>query len=162
MIEEKTKSELRSTIHFSTNLFTRLKVTMDLQNSLFLFVGLASALSFLASLLIIPWIIIRLPDDYFTDAYRHNSRLKNLHPAVYVIVITSKNLLGALLFSGGVAMLVLPGQGILTMVIGIGLMDFPHKYELECWIVSRPRVWQSINWIRQKALKPPLCLPDRQ
>ncbi|MGV6817015.1 MAG: PGPGW domain-containing protein [Thiotrichales bacterium] len=132
---------------------------MDFQNSFLVYMGVASILSFLGSLVFIPWLIIRLPEDYFTDAYRHRSRLMKLHPAVYISVITAKNLLGAILIISGIAMLVLPGQGILTILIGIGLTDFPRKYQLERWIVSQPSIWRSINWIRQKASKPALVHP---
>ena len=44
-------------------------------------------------------------------------------------------------------MLVAPGQGLLTMVVGLLLVDFPGKYRLERWLVTRQQVWRSINWL---------------
>jgi len=55
-------------------------------------------------------------------------------------------------------MLVLPGQGLLTILFGIALLDFPGKYRLERRIVSYPKVLNSINWIRKKANKKPLVI----
>jgi hypothetical protein len=58
----------------------------------------------------------------------------------------------------GIIMLVLPGQGILTIVIGLTLVDFPGKYRIESAIVRHATVRRAIDWIRQKANKPPLLL----
>jgi len=60
----------------------------------------------------------------------------------------------------GIAMLVLPGQGILTMLIGISLLDFPGKRTLEKKIVCHPSVHRAIDKIRQRAGQSPLVLPD--
>ena len=50
-------------------------------------------------------------------------------------------------------MLVLPGQGILTMVIGFSIMDFPGKHRLNDRIVANRKIQQSLNWIRRKGGK---------
>jgi len=60
----------------------------------------------------------------------------------------------------GIAMLVLPGQGILAILGGIELMDFPGKYRLERWIVSRPAVLRSVNWLRRRMGRPPLVFEE--
>ena len=72
------------------------------------------------------------------------------------MVIFSKNLLGYILLLGGVLMLFLPGQGILTMVVGLLLIDYPGKFALEKKIVRTPTVFKGLNWLRSKANKPPL------
>jgi hypothetical protein len=56
----------------------------------------------------------------------------------------------------GLAMLVLPGQGILTILIGVMLLDFPGKRRWELWLIRRRGVRHSIDWIRQRAARPPL------
>ena len=58
----------------------------------------------------------------------------------------------------GIMLLVLPGQGILTIIVGIILVDFPMKYRLERWLVSRKKVLKSMNWLRKRANKKPLKL----
>lgn len=66
---------------------------------------------------------------------------------------------GFLLF--GALMLVLPGQGILTILISITLLDFHGKFRLQRWVVSRPGVLDSINWLRKRRGRDPLIL-DRK
>jgi len=56
------------------------------------------------------------------------------------------------------AMLVLPGQGLLTMFISLMLLDFPGKRRLEQSIVRRPIILRSINWLRERHHRPPLEL----
>jgi hypothetical protein len=70
--------------------------------------------------------------------------------------VISKNAIGIVFVVLGVVMLVLPGQGLLTIVVGLMLLDFPGKYEVELWVVRRPSILRAINWIRSRAHKPPL------
>lgn len=119
-------------------------------------IGGLSAATFLFSLILIPWIVIKLPDDYFSDRERHASRLKQRHPLEFIIIASVRNLLAILLIVAGLLMLVLPGQGLLSLLIGVSLSDFPGKYRVERWFVSRPGILKSINWVRTKAKKPAL------
>ena len=68
-----------------------------------------------------------------------------------------KNALGLLLLACGIVMLVIPGQGLLTMLIGLMLMDFPGKRRLEARLVAVPSVRRSINWLRERAHRAPLA-----
>ena len=70
-----------------------------------------------------------------------------------------KNLLGAVLVALGVVMLFTPGQGILTLLAGLLLMNFPGKYRLECWLVQRPGVLRGMNWLRERHGEPPFESP---
>ena len=70
-----------------------------------------------------------------------------------------KNLLGAALVLIGIAMLVLPGQGALTILAGVFLLEFPGKRRLELRIVRQRPVHLTINWIRARVGRPPLVLP---
>ncbi len=119
-------------------------------------VGGISLATFFLSLILIPWIIIKLPEDYFSDRARHASVLKHCHPARYFVIITLKNLVALFLVIAGLLMLVLPGQGLLTLLIGLSLSDFPGKFRVERWLMSRPSVFGGVNWIRSRAHKPPL------
>jgi len=118
-----------------------------------------SVITFIASLIIIPWLIIQMPEDYFVSNHRHSSNIRRLHPALYLFIRIGKNLLGLFLFFAGLIMFVLPGQGILTMLIGISLTDFPGKFTVERWFIKKPAVFKAINWIRRKANKPILINP---
>ena len=71
-------------------------------------------------------------------------------------VLFGKNIIGFSLIVGGFLMLVLPGQGLLTIVTGLLLINYPGKYKLEQKLVAMPSVFKALNWIRVKANKPPL------
>lgn len=119
-----------------------------------------SAVTFIGSLILIPWIIIRMPENYFLDEQRHLSQMHESHPVYYLAILISKNLLGTLLFIAGLFMFILPGQGILTMLIGISLTDFPRKFQVERWFARKEKVLRTLNWIRHKAKRSPLQRPD--
>ena len=102
---------------------------------------------------------IRIPSDYFVEKRHERRHLRNLGMADAVFAI-GRNLLGAILVFIGALMLVLPGQGLLTILVGVMLLDIPGKYVVARWIVTHPPVLQSINWIRRRAGRAPLVLGD--
>ena len=123
--------------------------------------GVASIVVFIGSLLAIPPIIVRIPPDYFAHAVRPPGRWKNQNPLVRFAFMVGKNVLGAVLMVMGIAMLVLPGQGVLTMIAGFLLIDFPGKYRLEKSLIRLRFVIQPINWLRRRRNHPPLQIaPD--
>src|SRR5262245_19332343 len=83
--------------------------------------AIVSAVVFVGSLIAIPFILVRLPVDYF-DVRVPRNWMKGRHPAVRTLSRVVQNVFGFLFFLAGVSMLVLPGQGILTILIGISLM----------------------------------------
>lgn len=113
-----------------------------------------SVATFLISTIAIPLLVIRMSPDYFT---REPLPLRK-HP-IRLIARTLKNLAGACFLVAGLAMLLLPGQGVITVLIGISLMDFPLKRELEARLVRLRAVRRSIAWLRRKAGRPPLEVP---
>jgi len=121
----------------------------------------ASVIGFIGSLIAIPWILIRLPSDYF-DMRVPRYWMKDHHPVLRLSGLIVKNIIGVVFLLAGFAMLFLPGQGLLTMLIGVSLMDFPRKRELEAKMVSQPTLLGVINAMRRRFDKPPLTLaPDR-
>lgn len=132
------------------------------QTILFWWVAVASVLVFLASLATVPMIIVRIPPDYFVPDRRQHVRWVARHPVARIVLVLAKNLLGGLFVVMGVAMLVLPGQGIITILIGIMLLDFPGKFQLERWIVGHRAVWRTMNWMRRRAGRPPLRITSRK
>jgi archaellum biogenesis protein FlaJ (TadC family) len=127
-----------------------------LANSLLAKIGALSALFFITSLLSLPWLVALIPEDYFLHKKRQHTQWKTTHPLARFLVIFAKNFLGYILLFGGILMLFLPGQGILTLVMGLLLIDYPGKFELEKKIAKTPRVFKGLNWLRAKANKPPL------
>ena len=121
--------------------------------------AIASLVLLLLSLIFIPWLITRLPSDYFTDETRHISKIRDTHPLIYYSIRLSKNILGGFLIIAGISMLVLPGQGILTILVGVVFVDFPGKFRLLRKIAQQPPVFKTMNWIRKKTNKEPLQEP---
>ena len=135
---------------------------ISLNETLLQFLGATSLLLFIATLLIVGIIVIRMPADYFAYDRKELRRLhRSRHPVVRVIILAMKNIAGILLVLAGLAMLVLPGQGVLTALIGITLLNFPGKRALECRIVRSPRVLSTINRLRARAGKPPLVFSKK-
>ena len=121
-------------------------------------VGVLSILMYVGTLVALPIVVARLPADYFRCDY-HATRHHKQSAALRLLGLLGKNLLGIVLVGTGVAMLVLPGQGILTMLIGLMLINFPGKRALEQRLVRQPTVLRAMNWIRAKAHQPALDLP---
>lgn len=118
--------------------------------------ALASLLVLLASAAVMPWVVIRIPQDYFSHPARPRRAQGRRYPIVRFLLLAGKNLAGAVLIAAGLAMLVLPGQGLLTLLVGVFLIDFPGKYALERWLVSRPGVLRAINALRTLRGRAPL------
>ncbi len=117
-----------------------------------------SVLAFVATLIIVPIIVVRIPADYFEHSSRHPALRTDQPFVVRALLLTAKNVLGVFLVVAGIAMLVFPGQGLLTIAIGLILLDIPGKYYVERWIVARKPVLRAINWLRRRAGRNPLVV----
>lgn len=117
---------------------------------------LTSAFTFVASLLALPWLVSRIPENYFLSTQHESAPWKDAHPLWRGLLFTGKNLLGFILLCGGTLMLFLPGQGILTIAMGLLLMDYPGKFFLERKLVASPAVLRGLNWLRARNNHPPL------
>ena len=116
--------------------------------------GIISTATFFLSLLIIPWIIGRLPADFFLHIHEHNKK-EDEHPLMFILLRVLRYILGTLLLLAGILMLFLPGQGLLTMILGISLLDFPGKRRAVDAFLHRHAVQHGLNWIREKTRKEP-------
>jgi len=117
-----------------------------------------SGVTFIATLVAVPFLVIRIPSDYFVHRKRHKKPWGGQHPVVRGMWLIGKNVFGYIFIAAGIAMLVLPGQGMLTILVGIILVDFPGQYRLGRWLVSRRPMLRSINWLRRRAGRAPLVL----
>jgi len=120
--------------------------------------GLAAAsfVMFVGTLIAVPALIVRIPADYFAREKRPPSRWTDQHPMVRLALAIGRNALGCVFIVAGIAMLLLPGQGMLTMLLGFLLLDFPGKYRSEKWLLSRRSVCRAVNWLRRRAGRDPL------
>lgn len=109
-------------------------------------------------LLVVVLAVVYMQPDYFVRI-RTTALVKNSHGGLWWVAKIFKNILGILLIIVGGVMLITPGQGLFTILLGVLLADFPGKRRIERALVRHPSVCRSINWIRRKASKPPIEIP---
>ena len=119
-----------------------------------LFLG-SLALSFAA----IAIVMVKIPANYFSSHYKRDF----LPGSSFVVrwgAVIAKNIFGVFLILLGIALSLpgVPGQGILTILLGLIMLDIPGKRPLEARIIKRPAVLAAINKLRAKYNKPPLEL----
>ena len=119
--------------------------------------GALSLISFLAGILIIPILVARMDPRYFV---RDGSiRIPAKGGLGHWIKRVGKNALGGALLFAGFVMLFVPGQGLLTMLIGLTLIDFPGKTQLQRKVVQIRAVRHSLNWMRLRKGREKLIFP---
>jgi len=123
-----------------------------------IFVGSA-----LLSLILVTIVLVKLPEDYFDDRKRrptHDSR----HPLLRFLAVVGKNLIGVVMVAVGVLLSVpgVPGQGFLTVLLGLMLIDFPGKYRIERAFLRQRKLLKGANAIRSKFGKPKFTVSPRQ
>lgn len=121
-----------------------------------LVIGLSafSIVTCVVSLIVASWAVRRLPVDYLL---REPERARG--PSWPSPKLVARNLGGGLLVLLGVILVPLPGQGVLTILAGLALMDFRGKRRLEHWLMLRPAVFAAINRSRARAGRPRLVAP---
>jgi hypothetical protein len=115
--------------------------------------------TFAVSLAVVSFILVKLPSTYFQEGHPRDF-WSDRHPGIRLAGVFAKNVLGILLVALGILMSIpgVPGQGVLTILLGIMLLDFPGKRRLELKLVSRPKVLKAINGLRHRFGKPALVL----
>lgn len=121
--------------------------------------ALVSAVTFVLSTAVVTFVLVKLPANYFHSSHEREF-LVDRHKALRWAGIVAKNLFGLVLVFSGIVMTLpgVPGPGVLTILLGIMLLDFPGKRDLETKLVGRPTVFRAINGLRAKFDKPPLIL----
>ena len=122
--------------------------------------AIASVVLFVGSLIVIPVLVVRIPPNYFRGERPPQVGWRRRHRALRLLLLVLKNVLGLALLLAGIAMLALPGQGLLTIFMGLMLLNFPGKRQMEQWLVRRPGVLRAINWLRERAHREPLEEPE--
>ncbi len=124
--------------------------------------GLLSLVTFVGSLIAVPWLIGRMRPDYFLTHWQQVETRHRRHPALALLIFLLRNGGGLLLLVAGVAMLFLPGQGLLTILIGICVMDFPGKRHLLDRLSQIPQIQRALNWVRRKRAKEEFVFADKR
>ena len=115
-----------------------------------------AVVSAVASVFIVGAVLARLPADYFVNPAAR-TRIDR-HPALKVLFVLGRNLLGYLLIALGIVLSLpgVPGQGLLTVLMGVMLIDIPGKHAAERWLVTRRPVLKAVNMLRARVGQPPL------
>ena len=112
--------------------------------------GLFSLVVFIGSLIAVPWLIGRMRPDYFITHWHKIDARHRRHPALALAIWLARNSIGLCLLVAGIAMLFLPGQGLLTILVAICMMDVPGKRRLLDRLSGNSHIQAGLNWIRRK------------
>lgn len=117
--------------------------------------GTLSVLLLAVTVLATPWLVARLPADYFSApraplASRGARRLA---------LLAARNVAGLVFMTLGLVMMVTPGPGVVALVLGLSLCEFPGKHTLLVRLATRPDVFRSLNWLRRRGDAPPFHRP---
>lgn len=112
-----------------------------------LWLSVISGVSFALSVIGIPIYLARAPLSLLVGDPVPWRRLRPTRVVLRVL----KNALAVLLLVAGLVMLVGPGQGILTLIVALGLLDAPGKRRLQRKLLFRPGVLRLVNRLRDRA-----------
>ena len=107
------------------------------------------------SLLVAGWLLIRIPADYFKPEGRRRRKNQPLWKKIL------KNAIGVVLIALGLVLSLpgVPGQGLLVVLAGVAMVDFPGKYKVEGKILSLKPIRRAANRLRAWRHRPPLEFP---
>ena len=135
-------------------IFEQLSQQIINYKSYIFWLGAISFAIFVFSLLSIKWLVSLIPSDYFIN--KKTSKFKSKYPVIWLVSMIIKNLIGYILIIGGIIMLILPGQGLFTIFIGLMMSNYPGKYFIERKFIAIPSVLKTINWLRKRSNQEPL------
>jgi purine-cytosine permease-like protein len=136
---------IKDIIQLLLNLITDEKIIIILTS--------VSIISLVLSIFITPYVIINIPEDYFISKRRVPKK-----GIVYLFTRIVKNLFGLFVGLIGLIMIFTPGQGLLFLLIGFIMLNFPGKYRLEKKLIKNKRIYIMINKIRKRHNQPPIRL----
>jgi hypothetical protein len=119
-----------------------------------------SVTSLVATLALLPMVLARIPANYFRLRQRQRRPTMVRRPLLAFVNAVARNLLGGVLIVIGLATLFTPGQGLVTLLAGLMVANYLGKYNIERWLIVRPHVLATINWIRTRSGQEPLLHPD--
>lgn len=107
----------------------------------------------LPALIFVVLFVIQLPEGHF-DAKSFRVSFSALSTSDKIKLIL-KNIFGLLILGLGILLLFLPGQGMITILIGIMLLDIPCMRSLEAKIIRQPKIFENVNRLRVYFRKKP-------
>jgi hypothetical protein len=120
--------------------------------------GVFSLVMFVGSLVGIGWVLVRLPADYFARTLAESQEYRREHWAWYL----ARNVLGFVILIAGIVMLFMPGQGLLAILVGVLMVDFPGRRTVVRRIIERPGIMSTANRLRARFGRPPFEHHDQE
>lgn len=117
--------------------------------------------SLLVSVIVTLVVLVRLPADTFVREHA-GLPLEGQPKAIRWAALVAKNIAGWLLIAVGIVLSLpgIPGQGLLTVLLGIMLVNLPGKRRVERWILGRKTVKKTTDKLRARFGRPPIELED--
>ncbi len=116
----------------------------------FVALSIGSTVGTLALIALTPWLLLQLPPDHFVRPRRDDGTARRL----------ARLAMGVVLLVLGLAMLVLPGQGVLTMLVGVSLLGLPIERSLARFVLRRPGIALALNKLRARAGRAPFVFGE--
>ncbi len=127
-------------------------VLINQLEDILLIIGIIFGMIFIISLFLIPYLLGLMPLNYFLKNSENKLKIRRPFNLMKLIL---KTLTGFILLIIGIIMLVTPGQGLISILLGLFLMEFPGKRQLELKLINHNLTFKTLNWLRSKANKPP-------
>lgn len=108
----------------------------------------ATSVVFVVGLVVLRRIVVALPSDHFVRPDSPRSPLLRI----------ARQIGGVLLVVAGILMLVLPGPGVLGVLLGVALFESPKKAAVLRKLLSLGTVRKAMNELRARAGKEPFVL----
>jgi hypothetical protein len=104
-------------------------------------------------------VVVLMPADHFSRPPGQDDAVRR-HPALRWTLIILKNVAGLLIVPLGVIMALplVPGPGLVFILVGLSLLDFPGKRSLERRLLAVHSVQRFLNRIRHRFGRPPLVI----
>ncbi len=105
-------------------------------------------------------VVVVLPSDHFVREHAGTGFWQR-HALLRAVVRVFRNGLGMLMLPLGIVMALplVPGPGLLFILLGVSLLDVPGKRRLERRLFAYPRVLRAANHMRLWFSRPPLLIP---
>jgi len=104
--------------------------------------------------------VVWIPPDHFRSDRPQPTSWWRSQPVLYGSVLVLKNAAGFVVFALGAVMALplVPGPGLVFMLLGLSLLDFPGKRNLERRLLAIPAVIGFLNGVRGRFGRSPLVL----
>jgi hypothetical protein len=123
-----------------------------------LWVSTISGVALLVLAIVIPWLIVKMPEDYFSNPQRYNW-LGRKPATIRIPIRILKNVFAIALVILGAIMFLTPASGLFPILLGVALADVPGKSKLQRWILGKKTIRKSMNWLRRKFHRKPVQMP---